>query len=166
MSPYVQPWNTIEMWHISEDHLILRDLMDKFSSGSFGFKIDTGSMHAIGFSSGGFMTSRMAFSYSGLFKSLSIVGGGYYNCLPPINNCPDGDYADGTHRELIKHHPPTQLLHGTGDKTVPVDLAQRYHANLDQNSMKPTRLITTNQGHTWIRGSVEAVIEWMEEYNE
>ena len=58
-------------------------MFEKFASADFGFKIDTGSIHATGFSSGGFMTSRMAFSYSGLFKSLSVVGGGYYSCLPP-----------------------------------------------------------------------------------
>ena len=156
----------MEMWNISEDHILLRELMEKFSKGSLGFKIDVGSMHAVGFSSGGFMTSRMAFSYSGLFKSLSIVSGGYYNCLPPINNCPDDDYTDDAHREVIKFHPPTQLLHGSDDKTVPVDLAQRYHANLVENSMQPTRLITTDQGHTWIKGSVEAVIEWIEKYND
>ena len=58
---------------MSEDHLILRAIVDKFSSGDFGFKIDTSSMHAIGFSSGAYMTSRMAFSYSGLFRATCLM---------------------------------------------------------------------------------------------
>ena len=111
------------------------------------------------------MSSRMAFSYTGLFKSLSILGGGYYNCLPPVNNCPDADYTDATHKELIKYHPPTQLLHGVKDTIVPVDLAQRYHENLLRNSLNPTRLITTKQGHTWVYSSVDAITEWIELYN-
>ena len=139
--------------------------MDKFADGEFGFKIDTSAMHAIGFSSGGFMSSRMAFSYTGLFKSLSIVGGGYYNCLPPVNNCPDFDYTDESHTQLIKYHPPTQFLHGEKDLIVPVDLAQRYHANLLSNSVNPTRLLTTKQGHTWIDSSADAIAEWIELYN-
>ena len=52
------------MWSTSEDHLLLKSLYEKFNDGYFGFKLDTNRMHAIGFSSGGFMTSRMAFSYS------------------------------------------------------------------------------------------------------
>ena len=31
-------------------------------------------------------------------------------------------------------------------------MAQRYHQNLAQNSINPTRLITTDEGHTWIQG--------------
>ena len=71
----------MDSWSISEDHLILKSIMEKFEDSSFGFKINKNKMHSIGFSSGGFMTSRMAFSYPNTFKSLSILAGGYYNCL-------------------------------------------------------------------------------------
>ena len=72
---------------------------------------------------------------------------------------------DETHKSLIQHHPPTQILHGSNDPIVPVDMAQRYHQNLAENSINPTRLITTDEGHTWIQGSANAVFEWIELYN-
>ena len=75
---------------MSDNSLKLKAMMDKFENSSFGFKIDKTRMHVVGFSSGGFMASRMAFSYPGIFKSLTSLGGGYYNCLA---SCPE-DYED------------------------------------------------------------------------
>ena len=136
-------------------------MMGKFDDSSFGFKIDKTRMHAVGFSSGGFMASRMAFSYPGLFKSLTSLDGGYYNCLV---NCPE-DYEDSIHLPLIKHHPPTQLLHGKYDDIVPYEWSENYNENLKTNSNVETNIVISNDGHSWIENSENLCLDWIRKHN-
>ena len=139
----------------------VKAMMDKFGDSSFGFKIDQTRMHAVGFSSGGFMASRMAFSYPGLFKSLTSLGGGYYNCLL---SCPE-DYEDSIHLPLIKNHPPTQLLHGRYDDIVPYEWSENYNENLKANSDVETNVVISNDGHTWIENSENLCLDWIHKHN-
>jgi len=81
----VRPYNNLGNWEESEDHQLLLEIEKMFQNEKFGFKIDLTRMHAFGFSDGGFMTSRMAFSYPNNFKSLSILSGGYYQCFQIID---------------------------------------------------------------------------------
>lgn len=55
---YIFIYNYSQKIILFQDHEMLTTLWDEMDSGKFGIKIDTSRMHAVGFSSGGFMTSR------------------------------------------------------------------------------------------------------------
>lgn len=59
------------------------------------------------------MTSRMAFSYPHVFRSLSIVAGSYYDCMFTCNK-----WLTLQEKDLLDHHPPTQIFQGATDPIV------------------------------------------------
>jgi hypothetical protein len=68
--------SNLKDWEKTSDHKMLIDLWDSIDKAEFGLKININKKHATGFSSGGFMTSRMGFSYPGQFRSL--------RCFKPV----------------------------------------------------------------------------------
>ena len=73
--------------------------------------------YATGISSGGYMTSRMAVSYGGEFRSLVVAAGSYATCAGPICIVP----------RLPNDHPPTLHLHGGSDLIVPPFTMEMYY---------------------------------------
>lgn len=70
----VSPWNIpgwLAEWPDSNYGKFLPKVFDAIKAGQFG-PINFNNLHAVGFSSGAYMTSRMAFSYKGMFKSPSL----------------------------------------------------------------------------------------------
>ena len=82
--------------------------------GGTGTSLDA--VHAVGFSSGGYMTSRMAYNYEGRFRSLSIASASYYYCGGEY--CPASIAA--SLKKIYKTHPPTLFMQcvPTGDCAV------------------------------------------------
>merc|ERR1711998_395002 len=52
-----------DMWPDTKDGRLMTELLDKMASGSLGHKFDMDDVHAAGFSSGGYFTSRLALQY-------------------------------------------------------------------------------------------------------
>ncbi|MCP4500742.1 MAG: hypothetical protein GY822_12345 [Deltaproteobacteria bacterium] len=96
-------------------HQLMLALFENVSLQKFG-PLDDQRLFAIGISSGGYMTSRMAVSYPGRFVALAIVAGGHATCSGPICNLPDA---------LPRDHPPTVFLHGKQDVVVPAESMRR-----------------------------------------
>ena len=59
-------------WVGSQDDLLVRAILRGCRAGAFGPSCNADAASAIGFSSGAYMTSRMAFSYPRQFKALAI----------------------------------------------------------------------------------------------
>ena len=92
-----------------------RSATPDIKNGAFGAGCcNINDMHGVGFSSGAYMTSRMAFSYPNMFKSLSVQSGSYYYCDGSTCAAPSPQDFPG-----LKVHPPTLFLHGTADPIVP-----------------------------------------------
>lgn len=138
-------------WSGCADDLFMNALFGDITAGAFG-AIDQTHLHAMGISSGGFMTSRMAVSYPGKFRSLAIHSGSYATC---------GKLCD-VPSPLPKDHPPTLFVHGDEDTVVSPSVMEPYLAALVAEGHE-TKLVTDPQGgHTWLDVAVGAVPAWFD----
>lgn len=138
-------------WETSDDHAFMLLVFAAIEDGTFG-PLDAGKLFAAGVSSGGYMTSRMAVSYPGKFRSLAIAAGSYATCSGPLCSIPAQDPG----------HPPTLFLHGEDDLTVPLSTAVEYRDKLAAVGVD-TRLVTDpDMGHGWIAASPEEVVTWFQ----
>jgi predicted esterase len=155
------PYNTgdLSRWDSAPDHQIADGIHKGIRSGTFG-NANPLLMHALGFSSGGYMTSRMAFSYAGTYKSLSIVCGSYYWCSG--DNCPSTPL--NSLQPELSNHPPTLFLHGSRDSTVPASTSVAYYNTLRANNID-TKMVTQNVGHVWPSNSPSQIVAWVLSHN-
>jgi hypothetical protein len=137
-------------YETSPDAAFIPILIDNIKKGTFG-KVNTQRLYATGMSSGGYMTSRMAVSYPGVFRALAINSGAYATCTLLLCATPNPLPAD---------HPPTLFLHGQLDVMVPVGQAQAYEAQLEKQGIDTKIFIDPNIFHEWLSVSPEAVTCW------
>ncbi len=137
-------------WETAPDHDFMLAIFEAIDNGTFG-RLDPGRMYAAGLSSGGYMTSRMAISYPGRFKSLAIMAGSYATCAGIICTVPDTLPAD---------HPPTLFLHGQNDLAVSVYTMEPYEEKLRNMGSQTRKVINDACGHEWIPEAPEEVLSW------
>lgn len=142
----IPPWSLL--WTTSSDHAFMVAIFQAIRGGRFG-ALDPGRLYAMGISSGGFMTSRMAVSYPGMFRALAVHSGSYATCsalciVPPLP-------AD---------HPPTLFLHGLLDPLVPVVTMEGYRDALVRAGRDVQTVINRTASHAWIPEGVQAVPDW------
>lgn len=140
-------------WTGSSDDQLVRDLLAAMGSGTFG-PIDPARRYAMGISSGGFMTSRMAVSYAGTFRALAIASASYATCS---NTC--------SVPALPSDHPPTLFLHGGSDNIVPTSAMVPYRDALLADGHVAQSIIDPNAGHEWLTEGVTAVPDWFDTHN-
>lgn len=139
-------------WEGSPDDELVDLILEGIEEGDFG-RLDPDRLYATGLSSGGYMSSRMAISYPGRFRSLVIVAGSYATCLGPICNVPD---------LLPDDHPPTRFLHGALDVFIPTFTMVGYRDQLQAQGIDSDSIIHPWKGHSWTEDSPEQVLEWFE----
>jgi predicted esterase len=100
------------------------------------------------------MTSRMAVSYPGVFRALAIQSASYATCLGAACVVPP----------LPKDHPPTLLLHGQLDATVPLFTAQLYDEALKQGGFSRELFVDPAAGHEWLAVAPEKVTGWFQSH--
>lgn len=138
-------------WPGCDDDVYMQSLFADMAAGSFG-AIDTAHLHAMGISSGGFMTSRMAVSYAGKFRSLAIHSGSYATC-GKICNVPSPLPAD---------HPPTLFVHGDEDTVVSPSVMEPYLAALVAEGHETKLAKDPKGGHVWLDIAVTAIPAWFD----
>jgi poly(3-hydroxybutyrate) depolymerase len=110
-------------------------------------------LYATGISSGGYMTSRMAVSYAGMFRALAIASASYATCLGAVCSVPS---------VLPGDHPPTLFLHGTIDTIVPIETMRPYHERLEAQGIATDVDEDPTAGHQWLDDSPERITAWFE----
>jgi poly(3-hydroxybutyrate) depolymerase len=136
-------------WAGSSDDLFLRNLFALIERGTLG-RLNGSRLYALGISSGGYMTSRMAVSYPGRFKALAIASASYATCVGLICSVPD----------LPANHPPTLFLHGLLDPIVPVYTMESYRRSLRARGREACEIVHTWAGHRWIPEAPLAIERW------
>lgn len=136
----------------TSDYRILTEIMQKIAKGDFG-RLDTKRLYATGISSGGYNTSRLVLTFPGKFKAIAIQSASYATCLGPACVIPDS---------LPAHHPPTLLLHGGRDLTVPLFTARWFEDKLLANGIEVKTLVNPEVGHGWLPEAPEAILDWFE----
>jgi poly(3-hydroxybutyrate) depolymerase len=139
--PYAQSWSGCA------DDQFVHALLAAMSNDTFG-PLDPARRYAMGISSGGFMTSRMAVSYAGQFRALAIASASYATCGKTCSVPP-----------LPADHPPALFLHGEADAVVPVSSMTPYREALGS---KADAIVDENAGHEWLAAAVQAVPAWFD----
>ena len=138
-------------WEASDDHAFMLEIFAALDAGRFG-PLDRAKLYATGISSGGYMSSRMAIAYPGRFSSIAVQSASYASCSGPICSVP----------ALDAQHPPTLLLHGRLDVTVPLATAEAYQQKLEQAGVATRLVVDDAMGHAWIPAAPEEVAGWFE----
>lgn len=142
----VPPWSLL--WTTSSDHAFLLSIFQALEEGKFG-ALDPRRLYAMGISSGGFMTSRMAVSYRGRFRALAVHSASYATCsaLCVVPGLP----AD---------HPPTLFLHGNLDPIVTRPVMEQYRSALLRDGRAVKEVINPTAGHEWLPEGPQAITDW------
>ena len=139
-------------WDSTSDKTFVDAVLEGMRAGTFG-PIDMTHLYATGISSGGYMTSRMAVSYPGVFRALIIHSGSYANCSGVACFLPT---------TMPAQHPPTRFLHGRADLTVPLYTAEAYEQRLQAQGFETDIIIDDAAGHEWLTTSPERILEWLQ----
>jgi poly(3-hydroxybutyrate) depolymerase len=136
-------------WPGCRDDVLMQAIFASMAKGDFG-PVDSSHLYAMGISSGGFMTSRMAVSYAGKFRALADCSGSYATCGPTCV----------VPTPLPSNHPPIIFLHGDMDNIVPMSAVQPSLDDLN-NVGHVTKLVTDpNAGHEWLTAGPTAILAW------
>jgi pimeloyl-ACP methyl ester carboxylesterase len=134
------------------DYPWVKGLIAAVEAGQFG-PADSTRLYATGISSGGYMTSRMAVSYAGVFRALAVESASYATCLGPLCAVPS---------PLPSDHPPTLFLHGGVDPIVPIATMQPYHDGLASQGIDTGLDVDPFAGHQWLGDSPERITAWFD----
>jgi poly(3-hydroxybutyrate) depolymerase len=138
-------------WSGCADDILIQRIFVAIEHGDFGH-LDASRLYAMGISSGGFMTSRMAVSYPGRFRALADQSGSYATC----------NAVCSVPKSLPADHPPTLFLHGDLDMIVPWFAVRPYFEAL-KAAGHPTKLVTNaTAGHQWLAEAIQAVPAWFD----
>ena len=138
-------------WPTTSDNAFLQSIFVGVADGTLG-PLDTSRMYAMGISSGGYMTSRMAVSYPGMFRALVVHSASYATCgvacvIPAV---------------LPIDHPPTLFVHGGKDPVVPLAQMKLYRDELAQQGHVVDTVIDDSAGHEWLSDATSAVVTWFD----
>jgi len=145
--PYAQSWSGCP------DDVLMQSLLGSLSTGTFG-PIDVTRLYAMGISSGGFMTSRMAVSYQGKFRALADHSGSYATCSATCT----------VPTPLPADHPPTLFLHGDQDDVVPLSAIQPYIDALTAEGHEAQLVTDVDAGHQWLPEGPQVIPAWFDSH--
>ncbi len=137
-------------WKLSDDHELMMQIFEGIDQGDYG-DLDSQALHAMGISSGGYMTSRMAIAYPSRFRRLAVHSASYATCSGLLCSVPD---------TLSSNHPPTLLLHGGQDVIVPIDTARAYADALATSGVDAAMVVDPEAGHAWLAEAPEIIEAW------
>jgi predicted esterase len=143
----VPPFSTD--WDLAPDNAFVLATLQAVTQGTFG-PIDPAHLYAIGISSGGYMSSRMAVSYAGRFRAIAVHSGSYCTCSGAVCIVP----------ELDPTHAPTLFLHGSADLVVPPFTMREYEGRLHDAGVETSVVIADGFGHEYIPAAPEAIRDW------
>jgi len=142
-----------ENWDDSPDAAFMDRLLEEIEDGTFG-PLDDGSKYAMGLSSGGYQSSRMAVAYPSEFEAIAIQSASYATC---ISSFP----CDVSAADLPANHAATLLMAGVWDTIVPLYTIESYSDALDDNGTDVV-LEVVNASHQWTSSSPGWVLEWFQ----
>jgi poly(3-hydroxybutyrate) depolymerase len=142
-----------ESWSGCPDDVLMQALLAAIAAGSLG-PLDPARLYAMGISSGGFMTSRMAVSYPGQFRALADCSGSYATCSDTCT----------VPTPLPADHPPTLFLHGGLDTVVPLSAIQPYLDALTTEGHEAQLVTDADAGHQWLPEGPQVIPAWFDSH--
>ena len=127
----------------------------------------------IGSSMGGFIANGIFSRHSGLAGAASVNGSGSFLFTEKLFREMDGrpELTEAEQRMLMKFDPkgksigssPVLLLHGTEDRTIPVEGQKDYYCYLTANGKRNAELkLHEGNNHQFTEEMVEDLVDWLE----
>lgn len=180
--PAISSWREAGEGH---DRYMLSALYEEVAKGTWA-QFNLRRLHAVGFSSGGFMTSRLAVNplhEDRRFASLVVVGAGIFYCPMSIfGGCEPPEVSVSSPHLQPTHHAPTLLLHCNEDEFVDSKVSSLYQKQLKANGVtaqfasldggshmteyKEADSPNTDCGHNWPASSHKWVRYWFDTHTE
>lgn len=131
--------------------------------GNTSFQADMNRVYCVGFSSGAFMTSRIAQTLGSYFAAMAVHSGSNADAIRltlrgPVFNCTPSHF-------ILPTHPPTILIHGEKDNFVPLSCSQSYYEELQWAHIHSVLYIQDEGRHIWFPEYNEAIFTWFETYS-
>lgn len=143
------------IYDLSSDKYLVDKILAEIKAQNFG-PADTNNFFALGISSGGYMTDRMAQSHTHQkFNALAIASASYAKCGGPYCPLPD---------EINPEHPPTLFMHGRIDPVVPIITMRLYEKKLRENGIQTKKIIQNTATHQWLDKAPKAIVSWFKTY--
>jgi dienelactone hydrolase len=116
--------------------------------------IDRNNIFLSGFSSGGYMSSRLAqdASIASQIRGIVVHSASYGECL--ASQC----YVPAS---LPAHHPPTLLVANRDDSIVPFYTVEMYGARLRDNNIPLESVFADEGDHAWKQNHGAQVVDWL-----
>ena len=112
-------------------------------------------LYCAGFSSGGFMTSRIAHLFGSRFKAVAIHSATNANVV--------NWRTDFTSPQNFSHdHPPTLVIQGGKDGMMPAKAAIHFYEELQKNGISSKLLYKPNGHHIWYSEFNNQILDWFD----
>lgn len=148
VAPYAQHFEQ------SRDFALVRQLFDELE-GISNLPIDSSNIFVAGFSSGGYMASRLSQepTWRGRIRGLIIHSASYGTCVSLQCSVP---------AQLPDWHPPTLLISNKNDDIVPRRTVDLYLQQLLKNNIPVNTIYSNDGGHEWLAQHPELIMKWTE----
>lgn len=150
VAPYATDWDA------APDAALMERLFQEIALQTFG-PLDPERQYAMGLSSGGYMSSRLAIAYPDQMQAIAIQSASYASCISSLP-CPV------TAADLPDDHAPTLLMAGYWDAIVPLYTIDDYAAALEDDGTPVDLQVVGNAGHQWTSKSPGRVLGWFQTY--
>jgi dipeptidyl aminopeptidase/acylaminoacyl peptidase len=137
-------------WNGSPDDQFMKLLFGRIDAGAFG-PLAGAHLFVAGFSSGGYMTSRMTIAYPSRVVAIAIESASYATCLGSDCSVP---------ATLPSTHAQTLFLHGTNDNIVPIQTMYAYNSALQSSGITTRVVVDSTAGHQWLNVAPSEVLSW------
>jgi poly(3-hydroxyoctanoate) depolymerase len=141
-------------WDSSPDGALVERLFDEIAAGTFG-PLDPDRQYAMGLSSGGYMSSRLAVAYPGEIRAIALQSASFATCISSLP-------CDVAAEDLPEEHAATLLMAGYWDALVPLHTIEGYYDALAENGTPVALEVVGNAAHQWTSGSPGWVLEWFQ----
>jgi poly(3-hydroxyoctanoate) depolymerase len=137
----------------SRDFQLTAHLLDSLPD-IIGSAADTNRIFLAGFSSGGYMASRLALepSIASRIRGLVVHSASYGHCVGNQCSIPS---------ELPEWHPETLLIANKDDSVVPFYTVEMYEKRLKKNNIATETLFSEEGEHAWNDHHPDLIFDWM-----
>ncbi len=139
------------LYYLTSDYHYLKETINWINKGKLK-DIDRDTKFAIGISSGGYNTSRLANQFPHEFQAVGIHSSGY---MKNIGNVPLFNNLG----KINPNHPPVLFMNGVNDDTVPLMPTMAYFKKLKEQRTDATMALFDG-GHEWNEKNVEVYLEF------
>jgi len=139
----------------TKDVIFMEKMLEWVSSNE---DLDIDNIYCAGFSSGGFMCSRVGHIFGNQIKAIAVNSGANADCIYLTNGPPEFD-LNRTY-DIKSDFPPTIIIHGEQDGFVPVEAANLFYDDLQRCGIFSEKHINPDIGHIWLTDYENLIFEF------